>query len=360
MGLKKAENQVKILLAETILSMCRNTLNYHAEICVEGLLGITLDNEEIFLVNINQTIKNQIDTPGKAASSKENLKRSRKEDVGSDTEPESSSNESESSSTKKRRKRVRRKKHKGEKGSGSENGELADVSANADQTLQSDETDRKFSQVNLEQTDGSEQYYENSNQTAGDDSYTEEGAPSSVNVTVKQEPPGGPESDDDLVFVKQEVDEFSMSQPSAHQFSNLSQVFQSSADMSLSQPSDMMSGAFFASPANNMSANAMQQPVPGPSGANTGKSRRSAELCIEEKFVDGMGRVMYMCKECGKIITTRTGLLQHRRTHSGERPFVCKICGKRSARKGHVKDHFLRKHSEVQWDPCYIITELNN
>ena len=74
-----------------------------------------------------------------------------------------------------------------------------------------------------------------------------------VNITVKQEPSGDNNSDDDLVFVKQEVDDFNMSQPSGHHFSNLSQVFgNSSADTSLSQPADFMSGAFFNSPANNM------------------------------------------------------------------------------------------------------------
>lgn len=47
MGLKKTENQIKIMLADTILAMCSSTVNYNSEICVEGLLGVTIDNQEV-------------------------------------------------------------------------------------------------------------------------------------------------------------------------------------------------------------------------------------------------------------------------------------------------------------------------
>ncbi len=44
------------MLSETVVALCRNTLNYKAQFSIEGLFGITLDNEEIFLVNIKETI----------------------------------------------------------------------------------------------------------------------------------------------------------------------------------------------------------------------------------------------------------------------------------------------------------------
>ena len=45
------------MLSSTILTLCRNCLPYKTQICVEGLLGITLDSKEIFLVNISETLE---------------------------------------------------------------------------------------------------------------------------------------------------------------------------------------------------------------------------------------------------------------------------------------------------------------
>ena len=43
--------------------LCKNGLDsdYQEEFTIEGLLGITLDNESVFLVNINETIHNDED-----------------------------------------------------------------------------------------------------------------------------------------------------------------------------------------------------------------------------------------------------------------------------------------------------------
>ncbi len=45
--------QVREVLRDSIKLLCKNTLKYDREFSVEGLLGITIDNQEIFLVNIN-------------------------------------------------------------------------------------------------------------------------------------------------------------------------------------------------------------------------------------------------------------------------------------------------------------------
>ena len=55
-GLEEQE-KVRALLREAVTVLCRNGLTYSAELTVEGLLGITLDNQDVFLVNINETIK---------------------------------------------------------------------------------------------------------------------------------------------------------------------------------------------------------------------------------------------------------------------------------------------------------------
>ena len=52
----ESENLISAMLSETILALCRNTLSHRRKFSIEGLLGITLDDEEIFLVNIKETI----------------------------------------------------------------------------------------------------------------------------------------------------------------------------------------------------------------------------------------------------------------------------------------------------------------
>ena len=60
MVLQDDADRVKHLLAEAISVLCKNGLSFETELSVEGLLGITLDNSDIFLVNINETITNEV------------------------------------------------------------------------------------------------------------------------------------------------------------------------------------------------------------------------------------------------------------------------------------------------------------
>ena len=62
MILKKSENQVKFMLADTILALCGSTIEYKSEVKVEGLLGISIDDQEVFLVQINKSMRKG--TPG--------------------------------------------------------------------------------------------------------------------------------------------------------------------------------------------------------------------------------------------------------------------------------------------------------
>ncbi len=59
MVLREDQAKVKALLTEAITVLCKNGLSYRTEFSVEGLLGITLDNEEVFLININETIRSE-------------------------------------------------------------------------------------------------------------------------------------------------------------------------------------------------------------------------------------------------------------------------------------------------------------
>ena len=55
MVLKADQERVRTLLTETITLLCKNGLHYQSEFSIEGLIAITVDNHEIFLVSLKET-----------------------------------------------------------------------------------------------------------------------------------------------------------------------------------------------------------------------------------------------------------------------------------------------------------------
>ena len=58
--MKEDQARLKALLTEAVRVILKNGLRFNQEISVEGLLGITLDNTDVFLININEIIKNEL------------------------------------------------------------------------------------------------------------------------------------------------------------------------------------------------------------------------------------------------------------------------------------------------------------
>ena len=58
--MRPEQKRVKQLLTEAITLLCRNSLQFKEEVTVEGLLGITLDKSDIFLVSIHETIQSSL------------------------------------------------------------------------------------------------------------------------------------------------------------------------------------------------------------------------------------------------------------------------------------------------------------
>lgn len=60
MVLTTDKERLKNLLIETITLLCKNGLDFQSEFSVDALIGITLDQKDVFLVTIKETVKSVI------------------------------------------------------------------------------------------------------------------------------------------------------------------------------------------------------------------------------------------------------------------------------------------------------------
>ena len=65
-------------------------------------------------------------------------------------------------------------------------------------------------------------------------------------------------------------------------------------------------------------------------------------------------RGQFACDECDSVLTTAYSLQIHKRTHTGERPYVCHVCDYRSVCLSMLKRHVLTHSAEKPFgcDQC--------
>ena len=81
---------------------------------------------------------------------------------------------------------------------------------------------------------------------------------------------------------------------------------------------------------------------------------------------DKMEKPDYTCYVCGRVLHCNAALINHFRTHTGERPYKCEVCDKTYTREYHLTEHkrthtgenhitvtYVIKHSPEEH--CYII-----
>lgn len=67
--------------------------------------------------------------------------------------------------------------------------------------------------------------------------------------------------------------------------------------------------------------------------------------------------VKFTCNICGQVKRDWTSLRYHFRTHTGERPYVCRGCSKDFCRPDHLKNHIRSVHSPGQYQELIELME---
>ena len=61
-----------------------------------------------------------------------------------------------------------------------------------------------------------------------------------------------------------------------------------------------------------------------------------------------------MCETCGFSTHTKSAMIRHNLSHTGEKPHICDKCGSAYADKKRLRDHKISQHNDVQGYECTI------
>lgn len=64
-------------------------------------------------------------------------------------------------------------------------------------------------------------------------------------------------------------------------------------------------------------------------------------------------KTIHSCTYCGLVLSSANALVEHKRIHTGDRPFSCHICNKRFTQKAHLNIH-KRIHTGEKPYACHI------
>ena len=61
-----------------------------------------------------------------------------------------------------------------------------------------------------------------------------------------------------------------------------------------------------------------------------------------------VGPNQFACPYCSRVQRKRAEMIRHIRVHTGEKPFICLICGYKTNQNSALTTHVKRKHTNIQ------------
>jgi RNase P subunit RPR2 len=343
MVLKGDQQRVKTLLAETITLLCKSGLRFSSELRVEALIGITIDQNEVFLVSLNETMHPGSTRISGAAAAKSQLQKVKSlvQKVSTDgqatslndvdeNEPEDSTEQS-GTGVHSSVKQNTRHRHTAKDSSGPcVNDSGSDLTASAGSVkankLSSKKRRRPSQTLDACQLSGSD------------------GDVARNLLPVKHEEFDAEvmESCDESTFLAELHDNDSAASP---QFAVLADdSFQKQVDAddagettgTLIMTVDGSATAVFASSRQRTSGNASR----GGSQQRVVTASRTTAISLDSRDNQPTRSKNVECPDCGKVLNTPGSLRVHQTTvHRRSYQLVCALCG-----KGFRSEYFLRGH----------------
>ncbi|XP_005109431.1 ikaros family zinc finger protein [Aplysia californica] len=96
-------------------------------------------------------------------------------------------------------------------------------------------------------------------------------------------------------------------------------------------------------------SSSFSMPYDAPSMVGTSAMEMSAPPIVSPTT----NKVIPSCNYCGLVLSSSNALIEHKRIHTGDRPFVCHVCNKRFTQKAHLNIH-KRTHTGEKPYACHI------
>ncbi|XP_052249662.1 zinc finger protein 62 homolog [Dreissena polymorpha] len=100
-----------------------------------------------------------------------------------------------------------------------------------------------------------------------------------------------------------------------------------------------------------LSEDSLFETVSGGVGQATEAFGEASVASLEQSIsihVSDLQKLKYSCSVCGLYCFHSAALQEHVRTHTGEKPFVCSMCGRPFAKKGNLKAHMAVHFKNAQ------------